>query len=90
MTKFFLPVRLMNSTRVTRMPALPEMKRPGSSKIFKPSGPEQRHKARGIFLRRQNYSPGGRFPPQRIAAGERGLVNDAEPAADAEKFDAVF
>ncbi len=38
MTKFLRPVCFTYSTRVTRMPALPEINRPGSSRIFKPSG----------------------------------------------------
>ena len=36
--KFFLPVRFTYSTRVTRMPELPEMNRPGSIRIRRPSG----------------------------------------------------
>ena len=36
--KFFLPVRFTYSTRVTRMPALPEMNLPGSIRILRPSG----------------------------------------------------
>ena len=31
-------MRFTYSTRVTRMPALPEMNRPGSIRIFRPSG----------------------------------------------------
>ena len=38
MTKFFLPVFLMYSTRVTKAPALPLMNRPGSRRIFRPKG----------------------------------------------------
>ena len=90
MTKFLLPVRFTYSTRVTRMPALPTINRPGSIKIFKPSGPQQRHQPPGVFLRCQNVLRRGGFPPGRRAAGEGGLVNDSQAAADAEKFEPVF
>ena len=52
---------------------------------------EQRHQAVGVFLRRQNvFRLRGGFPPLRRTAGQRRVVNNAQAAADAEKFQTVF
>ena len=87
MTKFFRPVRFTYSTCVTTMPALPEMNRPGSTKIFSPSGCNSGSSRSGVFLRRQNVFRRRRFPPAGRTTLQRGLINDAQSAADAEKFD---
>ena len=66
------------------------MNRPGSIKIFKPSGRSSGTSRAAYFCGVRMSFAGGGFPPGRRAAGERGLINDAQPAADAEKFQRVF
>ena len=90
MRKFFLPVRFTYSTRVTRMPALPEMKRPGSSRIFRPSGWSNGTRRAAYFCGVKIFFAAEDFHQCAVAAGERGVVNNAQSAADAEKFQAVF
>ena len=51
---------------------------------------KQRQEPLRVFLRRQNIFCRRRFPPGRRAAGERRLINNAESAADAEKFQREF
>jgi hypothetical protein len=65
------------------------MNRPGSIKIFKPSGCSSGSSRPAYLPASKCFSPRS-FPPGRRAAGERGLINDAQPAADAEKFQRVF
>ena len=90
MTKFFRPVRFTYSTRVTRMPALPEMNRPGSIRIFRPSGCSSGSSRAAYFCGVKMFFAADDFHHAGRAAGQRGLIDDAQPAADAEKFQRVF
>ena len=90
MTKFFLPgafhvfdARDENARVAGDKPARLDQN-------FQAERPEQRHQPPGVFLRRQNVLRRGGFPPGGGAAGERGFIDNAQPAADAEKFQRVF
>ena len=86
MRKFFLPVCFTYSTRVTKMPALPEMNRPGSIKMRSPSGLSRGASAAAYEAGVRIFLAPGRLPPAGRPALQRRLVNDAQAAADAEKF----
>src|SRR5947207_1976077 len=88
MTKFFWPVRFTYSTRVTRMPELPEMKRPGSTRMRRPSGsrsgtrvPADFGVRAGVDVRVDADGDGGFFLEARgdfVDADEFGFAFDVE------------
>src|ERR1043166_3585001 len=86
-TKFFLPVRFTYSTRVTRIPALPEMNLPGSSRMRSPSGFSRGHECGRVARGGEDPFRLGFPPPVGAAAGQGGLIDDAQTAADAEKLE---
>jgi hypothetical protein len=92
MTKFFLPVRLTYSTRVTRAPALPDEEAAGLEQdLASPSGCSRGTKVSRVGGRRQDaLGLGPDFHQAGSPLAKGILVDDADAAADAEEVEAVL